>query len=99
MPNAAAMFVPNSEINEFSLRRPRAMRIKARIPVILIDDVGRELDAIIGNFSKDGFMAECEVRLPVHSVVETTHPHLGPIRAEVRWTDGWRFGAMILPKP
>lgn len=97
MSNASAMFVPNSEINELPQHCPRPKRIKSRVPVTLIDDVDNELHAVIGNFSQGGFMAECEVRLPVHSIVKTTHPHLGAIRAEIRWTDGWRFGAMILP--
>lgn len=96
MRKTAAMFIPNAEVTEFPVHRARPMRIRSRVPVTIIDDIGRELEAIIGNFSKDGFMAECETKLPVYSVIETTHPHFGAIKAEIRWSDGWRFGALIL---
>ena len=64
--------------------------------VVIHDDNGRELDARLGNLSDGGFMAECEEKVRLHSIVEVDLPDRGRVRAEVRWVLGWRFGAMIL---
>lgn len=64
---------------------------------ILVDDgCGQELSAQLGNISEGGFMCECEQRLPVGTVVIADLPGRGPVRAEIRWVFGWRFGARIL---
>ena len=65
--------------------------------IVVVDESGRELMGRLGNISDGGFMAECEQKIPKGSIVETTLPDRGPVRAEVRWVLGWRFGAMILP--
>ena len=93
---AARIFVPNGEMNDIPTYKPREARIRSIIPVVITDDVGRELDARIGNFSKGGFMAECEVKMPVDAIIQVEHPQRGLIKAKIRWSDGWRFGAMVI---
>lgn len=75
---------------------PRAPRWACDFDVVITDDAGRDLIGRVGNISETGFMAECPVRLPLYSLITVTLPGRGPVRAEVRWAVGWRFGAMIL---
>jgi hypothetical protein len=75
--------------------RPRRWECDAEITVA--DDCGRELMGRLANISEGGFMAECEEKVRLGSVVEVVLPERGRVRAEVRWVLGWRFGAMILP--
>jgi hypothetical protein len=63
---------------------------------IVEDGSGRQLDSRLWNISEGGFMAECEVKLPIGSEVVVDLPGRGRVRAEIRWAVGWRFGAMIL---
>jgi hypothetical protein len=65
--------------------------------VVVADDCGRELQGRLANISDGGFMAECEEKVRIGAIVEVNLPGRGPVRAEVRWALGWRFGAMILP--
>jgi hypothetical protein len=65
--------------------------------VVVADDCGRELQGRLANISNGGFMAECEEKVRIGSIVEVALPGRGTVRAEVRWALGWRFGAMILP--
>jgi hypothetical protein len=65
--------------------------------IVVADDCGRELIGRLANISAGGFMADCEEKLPKGSIVEVCLPDRGPVRAEIRWVLGWRFGAMILP--
>jgi PilZ domain len=81
------------ETSDYANRPPRwATDFDAAI----IDDCGRELIARIANISEGGFMAECEEKMRIGSIVEADLPDRGHVRAEVRWALGWRFGAMIL---
>lgn len=65
-------------------------------PVTITDDCGRELLGRLGNISDDGFMAECDEKVRLGSIVAADLPGCGAVRAEVRWVLGWQFGAMIL---
>jgi PilZ domain len=75
----------------------RPERWECDVDVTVQDDCGRELTGRLANISEGGFMAECEEKVRLHSIVEVVLPGRGPVRAEVRWVLGWRFGAMILP--
>jgi hypothetical protein len=77
----------------------RPMRWSITADITVVDDLGRELISKLGNISEGGFMAECEEKLRIGQIVEVNLPIRGPVRAEVRWVLGWRFGAMILPGP
>jgi hypothetical protein len=74
----------------------RPPRWAVKVDTSVVDGCGRELQTTIWNLSDGGFMAECEEKLPIGSVVAIEIPGRGPVRAEVRWALGWRFGAMIL---
>lgn len=74
----------------------RPPRWECSIDVVVLDDCGREILGRLGNISEAGFMAECEEKLRIGSIVETVIPERGRVRAEVRWAVGWRFGALIL---
>lgn len=76
------------------VQRPPRHWINAE--TIVEDGCGRQLDSRIWNISDGGFMAECEVKLPIGSEVVVELPGRGKVRAEIRWAVGWRFGAMIL---
>ena len=76
----------------------RPPRWAVKVDTSVIDGCGRELQTTIWNLSDGGFMAECEEKLPIGSHVAIEIPGRGPVRAEVRWVLGWRFGAMILPR-
>jgi positive regulator of sigma E activity len=76
----------------------RAERWECSTDLVVADDCGRELLARIANISDKGFMAETEEKVRKGSIVEVTLPDQGRVRAEVRWVQGWRFGAMILSK-
>lgn len=75
----------------------RPPRWACNADAVLVDECGRELIARLANISEGGFMAECEEKMRIGSVVEVVLPDRGKVRAEVRWVLGWRFGAMILP--
>ena len=64
--------------------------------VLITDENGSELIGRVANISKGGFMAECEQRVRIASIVEVDLPRRGLVRAEVRWAVGWRFGARII---
>jgi hypothetical protein len=83
-----------SEKLEYISRPPRW---ESNADVVVVDDIGRELIGRLGNISEAGFMAECEEKVPMGSIVEIELPERGRVRAEVRWVLGWRFGALILP--
>jgi len=74
----------------------RPPRWECNADVVVADDCGRELIGRLGNISERGFMAECEEKVRLHSIVEVSLPGRGPVQAEVRWVLGWRFGALIL---
>jgi hypothetical protein len=74
----------------------RPQRWDCRADIVVADDCGRELIGRLGNISDQGFMAECEEKMPKGAVVEVDLPGRGRVRAQVRWVLGWRFGAMIL---
>ena len=74
----------------------RPQRWECRADIVVADDCGRELIGRLGNISDQGFMAECEEKMPKGAVVEVDLPGRGRVRAQVRWVLGWRFGAMIL---
>ena len=76
------------------IQRPPRWSIAADTSVV--DGCGRQLQTRLWNISKGGFMAECEEKLPIGAEVIIDLPGRGPVRAEVRWALGWRFGAMIL---
>jgi len=65
--------------------------------IVIVDDIGRELQAQLWNISNGGFAAECEEKLKIGAIIAVELPILGQVRAEVRWVLGWRFGAMVLP--
>lgn len=75
----------------------RAERWDCNTEITVADDCGRDLIGRLGNISDGGFMAECEEKVRKGSIVEVDLPTRGRVRAEVRWVQGWRFGAMILP--
>lgn len=74
----------------------RPLRWACDAEALLVDDCGRELITRLANISEGGFMAECEEKMRPGSIVEVLLPDRGRVQAEVRWTLGWRFGAMIL---
>ena len=74
----------------------RAERWECHADIVVADDCGRQLLARIANISDLGFMAESEEKVRKGAIVEVVLPDRGPVRAEVRWVQGWRFGAMIL---
>ena len=76
------------------VQRPPRWSIAADTSVV--DGCGRQLQTRLWNISKGGFMAECEEKVRLGSVVEVVIPRRGRVRAEVRWVLGWRFGALIL---
>ncbi|RYF27107.1 MAG: hypothetical protein EOO23_08150 [Comamonadaceae bacterium] len=65
--------------------------------ITILDHGGRELFAKLGNISEAGFMAEAEETVLAGSIIDVELPDRGPVRAEVRWSQGWRFGCQILP--
>ena len=65
-------------------------------PVTIWDDCGRELLGRLGNISDNGFMAECDEKVRLGSIVEANLPNGRTVQAEVRWVLGWKFGAMIV---
>lgn len=75
---------------------PRPPRWESNHEITVTDDCGRELIGRLGNLSGNGFMAECEEKVRIGSIVQVTLPELGKVYAEVRWALGWRFGAVIL---
>lgn len=85
-----------SQIAESTHFVTRPPRWECHGEIVVVDESGRELMGRLGNLSEGGFMAECEQKIPKGSIVETTLPDRGRVRAEVRWVLGWRFGAMIL---
>lgn len=74
----------------------RPPRWECDTDISVVDDVGRDLHGRLWNISDAGFMAECEEKVRLGSIVEVELPKLGRVRAEVRWVLGWRFGARIL---
>ena len=75
---------------------PRAPRWASNAKVCIVDDCGQEIAARLGNISEGGFMADCEEKVRLGSVVEVKLPDRGWVRAEVRWVLGWRFGGMVV---
>ena len=66
------------------------------VETVVDDGSGRLLDSRIWNISEGGFMADCEVKLPLGAQIVVELPGRGTVRAEIRWAVGWRFGAEIL---
>ncbi len=64
--------------------------------ITIIDEGERELFARLANISDQGFMAEAEEPVRVGSIVNVQLPNRGAVRAEVRWSERWRFGCLIL---
>lgn len=75
----------------------RPARWACTADITILDHGGRELFAKLGNISETGFMAEAEETVLVGSIIDVDLPERGPVRAEVRWSQGWRFGCLILP--
>ncbi len=75
----------------------RPARWACTADITILDHGGRELFARLGNISDAGFMAEAEETVLVGSIIDVELPERGPVRAEVRWSEGWRFGCLILP--
>lgn len=75
---------------------PRAPRWACDFDIVISDESGRDAMGRVANISETGFMVECGTKFPLYSVIQVTLPGRGPVRAEVRWVVGWRFGAMIL---
>lgn len=75
----------------------RPARWDCTADITILDHGGRELFAKLGNISESGFMAEAEETVLVGSIIDVDLPERGPVRAEVRWSQGWRFGCLILP--
>lgn len=73
----------------------RPARWACAADITIIDDGGRELFARLGNISDRGFMAEAEEPVRVGSIVDVELPDRGMVRAQVRWSQGWRFGCLI----
>ena len=76
--------------------RQRPIRQECDHPITLLDDCGRELLGRLGNVSEGGFMAECEEKMRLGSIVQVTLPGRGAVQAQVRWAVGWKFGAQIV---
>ena len=74
----------------------RPERWECNADIVVADDCGRELTGQLANISEGGFMAECEEKVRIGSIVDVVLPDRGPVRAEVRWVLGWRFGAKII---
>ena len=74
----------------------RPDRWECNADIVVVDDSGRELMGRLANISEAGFMAECEQKVPMGTIVEVNLPDRGLVQAEVRWVLGWRFGAMIV---
>lgn len=75
---------------------PREHREPCNLPLLIVDELGREMLGRLGNISQNGFMAECEEKVRIGSIVRTELPGRGLVTAEIRWALGWRFGARIL---
>lgn len=75
----------------------RPARWDCTADITVVDHAGRELFARLGNISDAGFMAEAEETVLVGSIVTVALPERGQVRAQVRWSNGWRFGCLILP--
>lgn len=75
---------------------PRPERWECNAGIVVIDDGGQELQGRLANISDSGFMAECEQKMRLGSIIEVDLPGRDRVRAQVRWVLGWRFGAMIL---
>lgn len=75
----------------------RPARWACTADITLLDHGGRELFARLGNISETGFMAEAEEPVRIGSILDVALPERGMVRAEVRWSEGWRFGCLILP--
>jgi positive regulator of sigma E activity len=76
----------------------REPRWACNFAVRITDDNGSELIGRLANISDGGFMAECERKVRLGSMVEVDIPERGIVRAEVRWAVGWRFGAKIVSR-
>jgi hypothetical protein len=77
----------------------RPARWVCEADITITDHGGRELFARLGNISEMGFMAEAEEPVLIGSIVAVDLPDRGAVRAEVRWSEGWRFGCRILAAP
>lgn len=76
------------------VQRPPRRAMAADVTVV--DGCGRQLHSRLWNISETGFMVECEEKVPLGALVTVDLPGRGPVRAEVRWVLGWRFGASII---
>lgn len=90
------MFQAKIETHDQPAYALREERWECDVDVLVADDCGRELQGRLANISRGGFMAECEEKVRLGSIVEVDLPERGKVRAEVRWVLGWRFGAMIV---
>ena len=77
----------------YSLREPRDA---CDLEALVTDEGGRELLCRIANLSESGFMGECAEKVAADTLISLTLPGRGLVQAEIRWTIGPRFGAMIL---
>jgi PilZ domain-containing protein len=74
----------------------RPPRYEANADIAVVDDIGRDLQGRLWNISEGGFMAECEEKVRLGSVVVVDLPGRGRVKATVQWALGWRFGAKII---
>lgn len=79
-----------------SLLRPRAARLPVCVETLFIGDDGQSPVTLV-NVTHYGFMAEGEASLRPGESGILVLPDGQRLTAEVRWTDGDRFGARFVP--
>jgi hypothetical protein len=72
---------------------PRRPRLAAAFTTMLLLPDDREVNVLIRNISRDGFMAQSRAKLTEGTPFGVELPGRGIVRAEIRWCDGEEFGA------
>jgi DNA-binding response OmpR family regulator len=74
----------------------RALRASVSMPTKLMFCDGAAASCRVRDISRTGFMGETKHPLPPKTKLALLLPKLGALDAEVRWSDGDRFGARFL---
>ena len=82
--------------NAAILLKPRAARLPVSIRTGIVDEDGKPVPVKIVNITIYGFMAETDAPVSPGELIGLALPDDTMI-AEVRWSDGRRFGAQFAP--
>jgi DNA-binding response OmpR family regulator len=74
----------------------RALRASVSMPTKLMFGDGASASCRVRDISRTGFMGETKHPLPPSTKLALLLPKLGALDAEVRWSDGDRFGARFV---